>query len=65
MEKSSAVLLDEKLKGEYDAKIRKLRKETIKKFMAMMGSMVRSLKRIFKMLGPFAMPVSILIALAV
>ena len=65
LEKSAAILMDSPQKKAYDAKLKKQRKQALDKAVAVLHNTWRSLRTIFKLLGPFATPIAILAALLI
>ena len=65
LEKSAALLTDPSKKKDYDAKLRRQRKATLKQSLVMLENAWKTLRTIFKLLGPFATPIAILLALII
>lgn len=65
LEKSAEVLMDSKLKKEYDAILMRQRKEMMDRWGAGIKNTIRTTYKIFKLLGPFATPITILLALII
>ena len=65
IERSAAILMDKDKKRAYDLKLARKRKAAVEKGIAAIQTTFISLKRTIKLLGPFATPVLILLALII
>jgi len=65
LENSAALLTDTSKKKDYDAKLRRQQKAAFSQSLGMLENAWKTLRTIFKLLGPFATPVAILLALII
>jgi len=65
LENSAALLTDPSKKKDYDAKLRRQRKAALKQSLVVLENSWKTLRTIFKLLGPFATPIAILLALII
>eukprot|EP00979_Chaetoceros_neogracilis_P010056 scaffold2364_cov271-Chaetoceros_neogracile.AAC.5 len=65
LEKSAALLTDSSKKKDYDAKLRRQQKAAFSQSLGMLENAWNTLRTVFKLLGPFATPVAILLALII